>query len=687
MSRSCAKRWIALIWLLSCTITLPWAYYFQLQMHDTYQDTDEMEATSEVSTINRSTLPTAQTMVMMMMNELQSIAADSEVPSTLVAGYPPTSVSPKSGQDEAGRNITPALFNYMVCIEIWPNETSERTYFVLANLILCYVLPLLLISACYIAIWIKVWRRTVPGETGTKSLRKMAALHRSNGAPNRTRSEQPGVRSNGRPKRITRTIRWWTQKLRLHTSTGNASICLNAKRFTQNRSNHNRSPNDSINTRSNGTDDQRRSENNNERFKRFGRLICGEPEISSTSFDFSEQSIQTIQQVPPRPPPTPEVPDALPQPLSLCDLVQPAVLKRYLSSEQLQSQYAQKILDRNSIIAEDCKSRCSIKKKRAEERTRKTTKSPTIDLIRAESDELTKMNGKRINSTGNLLKSESCACVMPTRSSCVTINRSTCCQTSPISHHLHRPPTTVAPNNSNFASPPKSVRTPKASLMANRGQLLCASTSAQLGLKMELILQRSKLKVAKMMIIVVMIFFLSWLPLYFVFTKLKLGLQFTRFPNAEDRFTIMMAPFAQWLGASNSCINPLLYAFFNKKYRKEFVGLLHKMRSNRCLQWLCSRLRCTSALNESNGTDSSAKLNRTISTLPPVCSNRNQSMRSNNAGVVSVRASATPRFTTRLTNAAQMQRFDSMSEEDFAPSKPASYVSPAAITVASINFV
>ncbi|KAL9698343.1 hypothetical protein quinque_001784 [Culex quinquefasciatus] len=43
-------------------------------------------------------------------------------------------------------------------------------------------------------------------------------------------------------------------------------------------------------------------------------------------------------------------------------------------------------------------------------------------------------------------------------------------------------------------------------------------------------------------------------------------------------------PIAQWLGASNSCINPILYAFFNKKYRKGFAAII---RSRKC----CGRLR------------------------------------------------------------------------------------------------
>lgn len=36
----------------------------------------------------------------------------------------------------------------------------------------------------------------------------------------------------------------------------------------------------------------------------------------------------------------------------------------------------------------------------------------------------------------------------------------------------------------------------------------------------------------------------------------------------------IVAPMAQWLGSSNSCINPILYAFFNKKYRNGFLAIV-----------------------------------------------------------------------------------------------------------------
>ncbi|XP_054157280.1 neuropeptide SIFamide receptor-like [Oppia nitens] len=80
------------------------------------------------------------------------------------------------------------------------------------------------------------------------------------------------------------------------------------------------------------------------------------------------------------------------------------------------------------------------------------------------------------------------------------------------------------------------------------------------------VIERSKIKVFKMLIVIVMLFALSWLPLYVIFAFIKLG------PTLdENSWTTQLlttgAPIAQWLGASNSCVNPILYFFFNNKFR------------------------------------------------------------------------------------------------------------------------
>lgn len=103
------------------------------------------------------------------------------------------------------------------------------------------------------------------------------------------------------------------------------------------------------------------------------------------------------------------------------------------------------------------------------------------------------------------------------------------------------------------------------------------------GTNADVLMQRSKLKVVKMMLVVVILFVISWLPLYIIFTRLKLGPPVTA-ESQENEILLIMAPIAQWLGASNSCINPVLYAFFNKKFRKGFLAII---KSRKC----CGTLR------------------------------------------------------------------------------------------------
>lgn len=84
------------------------------------------------------------------------------------------------------------------------------------------------------------------------------------------------------------------------------------------------------------------------------------------------------------------------------------------------------------------------------------------------------------------------------------------------------------------------------------------------------LVQRSKMKVITMIMYVVVLFALSWLPLYMAFSLIK----FCTLPPAFEQHTIAFLPIAQWLGAANSSINPLLYAIFNNRFREGYKALL-----------------------------------------------------------------------------------------------------------------
>lgn len=60
-----------------------------------------------------------------------------------------------------------------LCIEVWPASMNGALYFLIANLVFCYILPMILITLCYVLIWIKVWRRNIPTDTKDAQMERM----------------------------------------------------------------------------------------------------------------------------------------------------------------------------------------------------------------------------------------------------------------------------------------------------------------------------------------------------------------------------------------------------------------------------------------------------------------------------------------------------------------------------------
>nr|XP_003221883.1 PREDICTED: neuropeptide FF receptor 2 isoform X2 [Anolis carolinensis]XP_008110385.1 PREDICTED: neuropeptide FF receptor 2 isoform X2 [Anolis carolinensis]XP_008110386.1 PREDICTED: neuropeptide FF receptor 2 isoform X2 [Anolis carolinensis]XP_016849630.1 PREDICTED: neuropeptide FF receptor 2 isoform X2 [Anolis carolinensis] len=79
--------------------------------------------------------------------------------------------------------------------------------------------------------------------------------------------------------------------------------------------------------------------------------------------------------------------------------------------------------------------------------------------------------------------------------------------------------------------------------------------------------QKKKLKVIKMLIIVALLFILSWLPLW---TLAMLSDYADLSENQLKIINIYVYPFAHWLAFFNSSINPVIYGFFNENFRRGF---------------------------------------------------------------------------------------------------------------------
>ena len=88
------------------------------------------------------------------------------------------------------------------------------------------------------------------------------------------------------------------------------------------------------------------------------------------------------------------------------------------------------------------------------------------------------------------------------------------------------------------------------------------------------VIYRSKMKVVKMLVVVVVLFAFSWLPLYAVFTRRYFGQPMDN--NSLESYIVyqIVVPICQWLGASNSCVNPIIYCFFSNKFRRGFKALV-----------------------------------------------------------------------------------------------------------------
>nr|QUV72744.1 LPXRFa-R [Scatophagus argus] len=84
------------------------------------------------------------------------------------------------------------------------------------------------------------------------------------------------------------------------------------------------------------------------------------------------------------------------------------------------------------------------------------------------------------------------------------------------------------------------------------------------------VISQKKIKVIKMLILVALLFMLSWLPLW----TLMMMTDYAGLDRDKlDLLTSYIFPFAHWLAFSNSSVNPIIYGYYNENFKRGFQAL------------------------------------------------------------------------------------------------------------------
>lgn len=87
-------------------------------------------------------------------------------------------------------------------------------------------------------------------------------------------------------------------------------------------------------------------------------------------------------------------------------------------------------------------------------------------------------------------------------------------------------------------------------------------------------LRRSRVRALEMLVVVVILFALSWLPLYAIQVRRYFGGELIGTEPDFNLVAFVLIPVAQWLSNANSCINPFIYCFFSSRFRNGFRNLV-----------------------------------------------------------------------------------------------------------------
>ncbi|XP_040899270.1 neuropeptide FF receptor 1 like 2 [Toxotes jaculatrix] len=83
-------------------------------------------------------------------------------------------------------------------------------------------------------------------------------------------------------------------------------------------------------------------------------------------------------------------------------------------------------------------------------------------------------------------------------------------------------------------------------------------------------ISQKKIRVIKMLILVALLFMLSWLPLW----TLMMMTDYAGLDRDQlDLLTSYIFPFAHWLAFSNSSVNPIIYGYYNENFKRGFQAV------------------------------------------------------------------------------------------------------------------
>ena len=84
------------------------------------------------------------------------------------------------------------------------------------------------------------------------------------------------------------------------------------------------------------------------------------------------------------------------------------------------------------------------------------------------------------------------------------------------------------------------------------------------------VISQKKIKVIKMLIVVALLFMLSWLPLW----TLMMMTDYAGLDSDQlDLLSSYVFPFAHWLAFSNSSVNPIIYGYYNENFKRGFQAV------------------------------------------------------------------------------------------------------------------